>query len=84
MIHDSSYRQVWCEMRIIKLLLAASTKSDDAAIHIAFVPVVVSAAVVVSVAGKIHPEFLCLLWVLANKQCQNSVWLIGDEEQIGE
>jgi len=38
---------------------------------------------VVSVAGQIHPEFLRLLWVLADKHTRNYYALIGAEEEIG-
>jgi len=37
----------------------------------------------VSVAGQIHPEFLRLLWVLADKQTSNYCALISAEEEIG-
>jgi len=35
------------------------------------------------VSGQIHPEFLCLLWVLADKQTRNYYALIGAEEEMG-
>jgi len=38
---------------------------------------------IVSVAGQIHPEFLRLLWVLADKQTRNYYALIVVEEEIG-
>jgi len=41
------------------------------------------ALAIVSVAGQIHPDFLCLLWVLADKQTRNYYALIGAEEEIG-
>jgi len=41
------------------------------------------APAIVSVAGQIHPEFLRLLWVLADKQTRNYYALIGAEEEIG-
>ena len=40
-------------------------KEDYAAVGTAFAPAIVS------VAGQIHPEFLCNLWVLADKQTRN-------------
>ena len=41
------------------------------------------APVIVSVAGRIHPKFVRLLWVLADKQTRNYYMLIGTEEEIG-
>ena len=41
------------------------------------------ATAIVSVAGQIHPEFLCPLWVLADKQTHNYYALISVEEEIG-
>jgi len=41
------------------------------------------APAIVSVAGQIHPKFLRLLWVLADKQTHNYYALIGAEEEIG-
>jgi len=35
------------------------------------------------VAVQIHPEFLRLLWVLADKRTRNYYALIGAEEEIG-
>ena len=52
-------------------------KEDHAGVGIAF------ASPIVSVAGRIHPEFLRLLWVLADKQTRNYYALIGAEEEIG-
>jgi len=53
-------------------------KEDYAAVCTAFAPAIVS------VAGQIlHPEFLRLLWVLADKQTRNYYALIGAEEEIG-
>jgi len=52
-------------------------KDDYAAVGTAFAPAIVS------VAGQIHPEFLRLLWVLADKQTSNYYALIGAEEEIG-
>ena len=52
-------------------------KDDYAAVGTAFAPAIVS------VAGHIHPEFLRLLWVLADKQTHNYYALIGAEEEIG-
>ena len=50
---------------------------DYAARNIAFAPAILS------VAGKIRPEFLCLLWVLADMQTVKHFNLVGDEEYIG-
>jgi len=52
-------------------------KEDYAAVGTAFAPAIVS------VAGQIHPGFLRLLWVLADKQTHNYYALIGAEEEIG-
>ena len=52
-------------------------KEDYAAVGTAFAPAIVS------VAGQIHPEFLRILWVLADKQTRNYYALIGAEEKIG-
>jgi hypothetical protein len=52
-------------------------KADYAAVCTAFAPAIVL------VAGQIHPEFLRLLWVLADKQTRNYYALIGAEEEIG-
>jgi len=52
-------------------------KRDDAAKNIAFAPAILS------VAGKIHPEFLRLLWVLAGMQTVKYFNLVGDKEDIG-
>jgi len=52
-------------------------RRDYAAKNIAFAPAILS------VAGKIHPEFLRLLWVLADMQTVNYFNLVGDEEDIG-
>jgi len=52
-------------------------KADYAAVGTAFAPAIVS------VAGQIHPEFLRILWVLADKQTRNYYALIGAEEKIG-
>jgi len=52
-------------------------KRDYAAKNIAF------AHAILSVAGKIHPEFLRLLWVLADMQPVKYFNLVGDEEDIG-
>jgi len=41
------------------------------------------AAAILSVASKIHPEFLCLLWVLADMQTVKYFNLVGVEEDIG-
>jgi len=50
---------------------------DYAAKNISFAPAIQS------VAGKIHPEFLRLLWVLADMQTVKYFNLVGDEEDIG-
>ena len=52
-------------------------RHDYAVVGTAFAPAIVS------VAGQIHPEFLRLLWVLADKQTRNYYALIGAEEEIG-
>jgi len=52
-------------------------KCDYTAKNIAFAPATLS------VAGKIHPEFLRLLWVLADVQTVKYFNLVGDEEDIG-
>jgi len=41
------------------------------------------APVILSVASKIHPEFLRLLWVLADRQTVKYFNLVGDKEDIG-
>jgi len=51
-------------------------KNDYAAVGTAFAPAIVS------VAGQIHPEFLRLLWVLADKQTHIYCALISAEEEI--
>ena len=51
-------------------------KRDYAAKNITFAPVILS------VAGKIHPDFLRLLWVLADMQTIKYFNLVGDEEDI--
>jgi len=52
-------------------------KEDYAAVGTVFAPAIVS------VAGQIHPKFLRLLWVLADKQTRNYCALISAEEEIG-
>jgi len=52
-------------------------KRDYAAKNVAFAPAILS------VAGKIHPEFLRLLWVLADMQTVKHFNLVEDEEDIG-
>ena len=52
-------------------------RRDYAARSIAFEPAILS------VADKIHPEFLRLLWVLADMQTVKYYNLVGDEEDIG-
>ena len=51
--------------------------SDYAAKNIAFAPAIPS------VVGKIHLEFLCLLWVLADMQTVKYFNFVGDEKDIG-
>ena len=51
-------------------------RRDYAAKNIAFAPAILS------VAGKIHPEFLRLLWVLDDMQTVKYFSLVGDEEDI--
>jgi len=53
------------------------SKEDYTAVGMAFAPSIVS------VAGQIHPKFLRLLWVLADKQTRDHCALIGAEEEIG-
>jgi len=52
-------------------------KRDYAAKNIAFAPAILS------VAGKIHPEFPRLLWVLADMQTAKYFNLVGDKKDIG-
>jgi len=52
-------------------------RRDYAAKNIAFAPAILS------VAGKIHPEFLRLLWVLADMQTVKYFNLDGDERTSG-
>jgi len=52
-------------------------RRDYAAKNIAF------ASAILSVAGKIHPEFLRLLWVLVDMQTVKYFNLVGDEKDIG-
>ena len=52
-------------------------RRDYAAKNIAFAPAILR------VDGKIHPEFLCLLWVLTDMQTVKYFNLVGDEEDIG-
>jgi len=52
-------------------------RRDYAAKNIAFAPAILS------VAGKIHPEFLGLLWVLVDMPTARYFNLVGDEEDIG-
>jgi len=52
-------------------------RRDYAAKNIAFAPAILS------VAGKNHPEFLRLLWVLADMQTVKYFNLVEDEEDIG-
>ena len=52
-------------------------RRNYAAKNIAFAPAILS------VTGKIHPEFLRLLWVLTDMQTVKYFNLVGDEEDIG-
>ena len=52
-------------------------RRDYAVKNIAFAPAILS------VAGKIHLEFLQLLWVMADMQTVEYFNLVGDEEDIG-
>jgi len=52
-------------------------RRDHTAKNIDFAPAILL------VAGKIYPEFLCLLWVLADMQTVKYFNLVGDEEDIG-
>ena len=52
-------------------------KHDYAAKNFAFAPAILS------VASKIHPEFLRLLWEFADMQTVKYFNLVGDEEDIG-
>jgi len=52
-------------------------RRDYAAKNIAFAPAILF------VAGKIHPEFLSLQWVLADMQTVKYFNLVGDKEDIG-
>ena len=52
-------------------------RRDYAAKNIAFAPAILS------VAGKIHPEFLRLLWMLADMQTVKYFNLVGDKDDIG-
>ena len=51
-------------------------RNGYAAKNIAFAPAILS------LAGKIHPEFLRLLWVMADMQTVKYFNLVGDEEDI--
>jgi len=53
-------------------------RRDYTSKNIAFAPAILSVA-----SGKIHPEFLRLLWVLADMQTVKYFNLVGDEEDIG-
>ena len=70
-MHTNDYLQARAGAKNIK------NKEDYAAVGTAFAPAIVS------VAGQIHPEFLRLLWVLADKQARNYYALIGAEKEIG-
>jgi len=70
-IHTNDYLQTCAGAKNRKC------KEDYAAVSTAFLPAIVS------VAGQIHPEFLRLLWVLADKYTRNYYALIGTEEEIG-
>ena len=51
-------------------------RRDYTAKNVAFAPAILS------VTGKFHPEFLRLLWVLADMQTVKYFNLVGDEEDI--
>jgi len=52
-------------------------RRDYAAKNITFAPAILS------VTSKIHPEFRCLLWVLADMQTVKYFNLVGDEDDVG-
>ena len=52
-------------------------RRDYAVKNIAFAPAILS------VAGKIHPEYLRFLWVMADMQTVKYFHLVGDEDDIG-
>jgi len=66
------YLNAWARRKIGKF------RRDYAAKNIAFAPAILL------VAGKIHPEFLRLLWVLADMQTVRYFNLVKDEEDIGK
>jgi len=64
--------------RKVATTAAENNKQGDVqAWSLAFAPAILS------VAGKIHPEFLRLLWVLADMQTVKYFNLVEDEEDIG-
>jgi len=68
-MHTNDYLQVRAGAKNRKY------KVDYAAVGTTFAPAIVS------VAGHIHPEFLRLQWVLADKQTRNYYALIGAERE---
>jgi len=66
----SDYLNAWARRKIGKFRREYATR------NIAFAPAILL------VAGKIHPEFLHLLWVLADMQTVQYFNLAGDEEDI--
>ena len=66
----SDYLNVWSRSKIGKF------RSNLVAKNIVFAPTILS------FAGKIHPEFLLLLWVLADMQTVKYFNLVGNEEDI--
>jgi len=65
------YINAWARSKINRC------RRDYAVNNIAFAPAILSAA------DKIHPEFLRLLWVLADMQTVEFFNLVGDKEDIG-
>ena len=78
------YLNTWARRKIGKFrrdyaakYIALPCRRDYAAKYITFAPAILS------VPGKIDPEFLRLLWVLAEMQTVEYFNLVGDEEDIG-
>jgi len=65
------YLNAWARSKIGRY------RRDYAVENIAFAPAILS------VDGKIHPEFLRLLWVMADMQTVKYFNLVGDEDDIG-
>jgi hypothetical protein len=70
-IRTNDYLQERAQKKIRKF------RADYAPLDTAFAPAIVS------VAGQIHPEFLRLLWVLADTQTRNYYALVSAEEEVG-